>query len=109
MLSCELVQEIRRLLCEGELSQRKIAARLGVSHGIVGAIASGRRGADEASRSRAAGRYPVRCRRCGYRVYLPCLICKTRDYRQQQLAQVKPASNQVQRRKRRPLRARRAN
>ena len=44
MLPLATVQEIRRLLDEGQLSQRKIAAQLGVSRGTVGAIASGRRG-----------------------------------------------------------------
>ena len=44
MLATATVREIDRLLKKGELSQRKIAAQLGVSRGIVGAIASGRRG-----------------------------------------------------------------
>lgn len=35
MLSLSVVQEIDRLLQEGQLSQRKIAARLGVSRGTV--------------------------------------------------------------------------
>ena len=44
MLSLSLVQEIDRPLQEGKLSQRKIAARLGVSRGTDGAISNGRRG-----------------------------------------------------------------
>ena len=36
MLALSVVEEIDRLLDEGELSQRKIAARLGVSRGTVG-------------------------------------------------------------------------
>jgi hypothetical protein len=80
------------LLDEGELSQRQIAARLGVGRTTVGAIASGQRGRhgndelDEMPRARAGRRRTVRCSRCGYRVYMPCLICITREYRRQQLS-----------------------
>jgi predicted XRE-type DNA-binding protein len=90
MLSAALVEEIDRLLHEGELSQRKIARCLGVSRGTVSAIASGRRGlfgrepADDDSADRRGCSIPVRCPRCGYRIYLPCLICRTRDHRRQQ-------------------------
>ena len=44
MLSLSLVEQIVDLLNEGELSQRRIAARVGVSRGTVASIASGRRG-----------------------------------------------------------------
>jgi hypothetical protein len=92
MLSIELIQEIDRLLREGELSQRQIAARLQVSRGTVGAIASGRRGgkgwddADQALRAK-------RCRRCGYRIYPPCRICIAREHRRQSMAKVKALLN----------------
>lgn len=106
MLSIELVHEISRLLDEGELSQRQIAARLGVGRTTVGAIASGQRGLhghdelDEMSRARACERPTVRCSRCGYRVYMPCLICIAREYRRQQLSGVRPPENRTKRRKR---------
>jgi hypothetical protein len=86
MLSTALVHEIDRLLREGGLSQRTIAARLGVSRGIVSAIANGRRGlygkdsCDGTLRSLAPAAPPVRCPQCGYRVYPPCLVCEARDY-----------------------------
>ena len=54
MLALTVVQQIEQLLKEGQLSQRKIAARLGVSRGTVGAIADGRRETGEAT-----GREPV--------------------------------------------------
>ena len=44
MLPLAVVQEVRRRLEEGVLSQRQIAQQLGMSRGTVGAIASGRRG-----------------------------------------------------------------
>ncbi|MBX7168449.1 MAG: helix-turn-helix domain-containing protein [Pirellulales bacterium] len=87
MLSPELVLEIRRLLAEGRLSQRKIAKQLGVSRATVGAIASGKR-PDYAPRLpredeplRPTGP-PRRCPRCGGMVYLPCRLCQVRDIKQ---------------------------
>jgi hypothetical protein len=88
MLATPLVQEIDRLLKEGKLSQRKIAARLGVSRGTVGAIAGGRRGLHgkdpqaDAFAARCASLPPVRCPHCGYRVYQPCLVCRARRHRE---------------------------
>jgi hypothetical protein len=87
MLATELILEIDRLLKEGELSHRKIAARLDVSRGTVSAIAHGRRGlygkdaAEEKRRPLAPATPPIRCPRCGYRVFLPCLICLARHHR----------------------------
>ena len=46
MLSAAMVREIRRLLEAGRLSQRQIARKLGVSRGVVSAIALGRRPAE---------------------------------------------------------------
>src|SRR3954447_13262861 len=85
MLPTALIKEINRLLKEGELSHRKIAMRLGVGRGTVSAIASGRRGlhgTDPKRRHSAELRRsaPVRCPRCGYRVYLPCRICRMKRY-----------------------------
>lgn len=88
MLSLAVVEEIRRLLNEGRLSQRKIAARLGVSRGSVSAIASGRRGIfgrepepDKLVLS-AHELPPERCTGCGARVRKPCLLCRARAYRE---------------------------
>jgi hypothetical protein len=72
------------------LSQRKIAARLGVSRGTVGAISNGRRGV-HGKESQASDSGPLapqgppeRCASCGFTVYMPCLICRSRDYRVRQ-------------------------
>jgi Helix-turn-helix len=90
MLPLAVVQEIRRLLDAGTLSQRKIAARLGVSRGTVGAIASGQRGLF-GREPVAAGpdlydpdQPPERCGGCGALVHMPCLLCRTRRYVQRQ-------------------------
>ena len=88
MLAPAIVAEIRRLLGEGRLSQRAIARHLGVSRGIVHAIANGKR------RERVApGRLPPRllvdegpwerCPGCGGIVQMPCLLCRMRAMRQQ--------------------------
>ena len=86
MLPLALVEEIRRLLNEGRLSQRKIALQLGVSRGTISAIASGRRGihgrepSDDGSHFPQTDLVPERCLGCGGMVYKPCLLCQTRAY-----------------------------
>ena len=89
MLTTELVHEIDRLLREGELSQRKIADHLCVSRGTISAIASGRRGLYGRESlglhsPRVPSSPPTRCPHCGYRVYLPCLICRSRQHQMRQ-------------------------
>jgi hypothetical protein len=89
MLAMSIVHEIARLLFEGELSQRQIARRLGVSRGTVQAIASGRRGlhgkAPAGDHSVSYGSSPaMRCPRCGYRIHVPCLVCRSRQHRERQ-------------------------
>jgi Helix-turn-helix domain len=87
MLPLSVVEEIDRLLKEGELSQRRIAERLKVSRGTVSAIASGQRGlhgrtpADE-TKGETPALPAERCPKCGFLVYKPCLVCRTRVYRQ---------------------------
>jgi predicted XRE-type DNA-binding protein len=86
MLSAALVLEIRRLLDEGELSQRAIARKLSVSRGTVANIANGRRGLHGADEDREGigdepPAAPRRCRGCGGMVYEPCLLCRARGFR----------------------------
>jgi hypothetical protein len=89
MLSIAIVEQIDRLLKDGQVSQRKIAKQLGVSRGTVAAIASGRRGLygkepdSLASASLTPHSPPVRCPECGCLIYMPCLVCRARNYRQQ--------------------------
>ena len=83
MIAANIVTEVRRLLAERKLSQRKIARRTGISRGSVGAIASGRRPDYEkpdrfAEEDEEPAGPPERCRNCGGMVYLPCRLCKAR-------------------------------
>ena len=84
MLTATVVDEVQRLLQEGRFSQRKIAARMGVSRGTVNAIALGRRLCRRQQRPAAErGFIPptgplVRCPGCGGRVQMPCLLCYIR-------------------------------
>jgi hypothetical protein len=87
MLPTSLVHEIDRLLKEGKLSHRQIAKRLGIGRTVVGEIANGRRGLHgndpiDKRRMRTPSSAPTRCPACGYRVYLPCLICRTRKVKE---------------------------
>lgn len=90
MLPLVLVEEIRCLLDEGELSQRKIAIKLDVSRGTVSAIASGRRGvygsepkSDEPALC-CLELPPERCSGCGAKVYMPCVLCSAREFQARQ-------------------------
>lgn len=84
MIAPSVVQEVRRLLAEGELSQRRIARMTGISRGTVGAIAAGRRPDYQSLRCAADDEFPQptgppqRCPGCGGMVYMPCRLCRTR-------------------------------
>jgi hypothetical protein len=86
MLAKSLVEEIDRLIKQGNLSQRRIAAILRVSRGTVSAIAAGRRrlygqiSDEDGVGCHGQRTVPRRCPCCGYRVYLPCLICRCRAF-----------------------------
>lgn len=88
MLSLSLVEQIVDLLNEGELSQRRIAERVGVSRGTVASIASGRRGLfgrdpeSDDDRSLANLTPPERCPKCGYLIYAPCRVCRAREFQE---------------------------
>jgi hypothetical protein len=99
MLTSALVQEIDRLLRDGGLSQRQIAAQLGVGRGTVNAIANGQRSLFGRETPKTTSPTiplspPKRCPHCGYRVYLPCQICKIRAHRfRQHLLQILAAQH----------------
>jgi len=84
MLAPGLVAEVRRLLVERRLSQRKIARTTGVSRGTVNAIARGIRPDYETRRGPWQGHFvppsgPLRrCPGCGGLVQMPCLVCYVR-------------------------------
>ena len=83
MLAPYIVAEIRRLLAEDRLSQRKIAQRLGVSRMTVYMIATGKRPDYEQRRScddeEPLTGPPRRCPGCGGMVLQPCQLCRVRQ------------------------------
>ncbi len=77
MVDPAVIEEVKRLLADGQLSQRAVARVTGVSRSTVGAVAAGRR-ADYAARVptvRPNGP-PERCPGCGALVAMPCLACR---------------------------------
>jgi transcriptional regulator with XRE-family HTH domain len=89
MIALDVADEIKRLLDEGNLSQRRIARQLGVSRGTVHAIARGKR-PDYRTRKReredefvATGAPWGRCPTCGGMVQMPCLACRVRAIREE--------------------------
>lgn len=94
MLPTALIMEVRRLLDRRELSYREIAKRLGVSRGLITAMAKGRRGdygrdagkeTTTSSPKRELGP-ATRCPACGGLVYLPCRLCAARAINERRLA-----------------------
>lgn len=90
MIAPHRVEEVKRLLTGGQLSQRKIARLTGISRATVGAIALGRRPdypqrdtGDDDLFSRPSGP-PARCTGCGGMVYLPCRLCHVRGLKRQE-------------------------
>lgn len=77
---------VREMLDAGGLSQRQIARAAGVSRGSVASIAAGKRheppaaSVDEWSVAEDEGP-PVRCQGCGGLVYVPCRLCRARNWR----------------------------
>ncbi|NOY40868.1 MAG: hypothetical protein GXP26_03390 [Planctomycetes bacterium] len=106
MLSLALIEEVQRHLDEGRLSQRKIAWKLRVSRGTVGAIANGNRGIYGREPECGELRLPdmempaERCFTCGGMVHKPCLLCLARAFRRRRklLAEIAAAVESSQRR-----------
>ncbi len=97
MIAPEKIREIKRLLQSGTLSQRNIGRRLGVSRGIVNAVARGKR-PDHAERERtrpaellAPSGLPVRCPTCGGLVQMPCVLCRVRAIQRYERMKRRPA------------------
>lgn len=85
MINPSVIAEAKRLLAEGQTSQRQIALRLGISRGSVGAIASGQRpdyenlrSGDDEEPGIDSNAPKVRCGGCGGMVVMPCHACRDR-------------------------------
>ena len=97
MISFGVVDQIKRLLAEGKLSQRKIARQLGVSRGTVHAIARGKRPDYQSRREdkddwAAPSGPPARCPTCGGMVQMPCLACRVWAVKE---SQARPVGNRA--------------
>lgn len=80
MIPSNSVEEVRRLLAEGKLSQRRIAIATGLSRGTVTSIALNRRKEHPPqSEFEVDLGPPARCTTCGGMVYLPCRLCLIRE------------------------------
>jgi predicted DNA-binding protein (UPF0251 family) len=81
MLTQEMLEEIRSLLFNENLSQREVAQRLRVSRGTVQAVARNKcRLYTPLKRSPSQDfqppcGLPLRCPSCGAKVQMPCLAC----------------------------------
>lgn len=81
MIHPVIIREVKQLLANGQLSHRKIAAKVGVSRGTVGAVARGVRDERWPKKSdvwETTHGPAQRCPSCGARVYMPCRLCKVR-------------------------------
>ncbi len=99
MISPKIIVEAARLLLARELSQRQIAARLGISRGTVLAISRKRRSLNLQRVTRSdnphskqqrryaerislhAAQLPERCPECRHLVQMPCQVCSSRKQR----------------------------
>jgi hypothetical protein len=95
MIPQSLVEEVRRLLTQPGVSQRRIAILTGVSRASVGAIAAGRRpdypvrcNPDDSFEDIPRG--PAeRCHTCGGMVYMPCRLCRVRTIKSKERDQAR--------------------
>ncbi|HBO45941.1 MAG TPA: hypothetical protein DD670_18870 [Planctomycetaceae bacterium] len=82
MITEEIIRGIQALLEQGHLSNRKIAARMGVSRGTVNSVANGTRRKQQTRHPRRPDGFtpprgvPRRCPTCGRMVQMPCLACQ---------------------------------
>lgn len=82
MIANETINEVKRLLHDTALSNRKIAARMGVSRGFVDGVANGKiterkeRKQEEDALEQTGPKQ--RCPTCGGMVFMPCRLCHVR-------------------------------
>lgn len=77
MIAPPVVEEIKRLLHAGSLTQRQIAQKVGVSRGTVQNIDRGKRRVYKPRPQEVEfSGLPTRCPGCGGMVLMPCLLCR---------------------------------
>ena len=86
MIPWSKVKEIRRLLRQGGITQRKIAEIVGVHKGTVEAIAQGRRQYLKQRRGAKHVSPDVRCPGCGGMTQMPCMVCDRRALKEKAMA-----------------------
>ncbi len=81
MIRQEYIDNIKKLLAEGNHSHREIARITRISRATISNIANGKR-ADHHHKGPEVGRlfrgHPERCKGCGGMVYMPCMLCEVR-------------------------------
>jgi hypothetical protein len=93
MIAIEIAEQIQELLRQGQLSQRKIARRFGISRNTVGAIARRTRPIRQPVKRIGSDDGPLptgpleRCPGCGGMVHMPCLACRIRAIRERRIRQ----------------------
>ena len=93
MLPLSKVLQIQELLNQGSLSRRKIAKQLGVSRGVVNALASGQRGIyGREKTAEGTPDEPERCPSCGEMVYMPCVACMAWAYKKRLVRETRRAA-----------------
>ena len=79
MIAEEKIREAELMLARGKLSQRKIAEITGLSRGMVGLIAGGKRKIQvktvDLNMPPEPKGPPVRCPGCGAMAQMPCVLC----------------------------------
>jgi hypothetical protein len=103
MIPTAKVRQVEQLLTTGDLSQRQISLRTGVSRAIIRSIALGERPDYEALQNLRAmceadgistGPFE-RCKGCGGMTQMPCRVCRIRKLRAQRLEAARRRRQQI--------------
>lgn len=101
VIALGVAKEVERLLIQDQLSQRAIARLLNISRGTVNSIANGRRvesRSNDPDISCVGGKSKLgRCRSCGGKAFLPCLLCQVRQLEAQRKAEGRQTIKQAYR------------
>lgn len=107
MIAAEVIEEVQRMLVTGKHSCREISRRTRVSRSTIERIAKGERLAhcptgDFAGTQIERSTVAERCPDCGGMVYLPCLPCDAKLFRERRQVMRRVDSSRSKRDPRRP-------